>query len=56
MVDLLLGILAIVLGLATFQTGGTDPATVFGLVLAGMGLALIVGALVGCRFGGASRR
>jgi hypothetical protein len=54
--DIVLGILAIVLGLATFQTGGTDVATIFGLVVAGMGLALIVGALVGGRFGGVRRR
>jgi hypothetical protein len=54
--DVVRGVLAVVVGPARFQTGGTDPATVFGLVLAATGIAVIVAALVGGRFAGVRRR
>jgi hypothetical protein len=54
--DLLLGILAIALGIATYHTGGTTLASTVGAVLAGMGVVLFVGALIHGLSGRARRR
>jgi hypothetical protein len=43
--DLILGTLAVVLGLTVVQSGGTSIVTVFGWVLAAAGLLLSVSAL-----------
>jgi len=54
--DVVLGILGFALGVATFQTGGTVPASIFGLILAGTGVVLVLGALIDGLAGRTRRR